>query len=115
MPLSRSSAFVRSCWVLLAFRSDGRGHGSHDFMDPRVPDLMRDAGRLRIDAPRWCEESLRNTAVCERLCDACPLCSAPSGIVDDMSSESCFEATGEARVIAGCEDDDEAWTAHAGP
>lgn len=62
MLLRRSSAFVSSCRLFWS-RSDGRGHGSHAFIESRVPERARDAGRLRIDAPRWCEGVLRGVAV----------------------------------------------------
>jgi hypothetical protein len=88
----------------------GRGHGNHEVIDERVPDRIREAGKLVVEGPLlWA--SFRGRAVCGRGS------SSISSRRGDVSSESCFEAVGDAtRVMAGWfDDDDEAGTAHAGP
>jgi hypothetical protein len=114
MLLRRSSAFVNSCRLFWS-RSDGRGHGSQDFIEPSVPERARDVGRLRMDAPRWCEGDLRGVAVWGRPFDDPSVSFTKPCIADDVSRERCFEAVGAAMVMAGREDDVEAWTAQAGP
>lgn len=77
-------------------------------IEPKAPECVRDAGRLRIDAPRWCEGVLRGVAVWDRALNDPSVSLTMSCIADEVSRERCFDAVGAATVMAGCEEEVEA-------
>jgi hypothetical protein len=94
---------------------EGRGQGSQDVSDERVVERARTGGKLVRDVLRLCEVGCRGTPVWGRGVGALWISLGMFVMVEEVSSDSCFDACGDVTMVMAGWFGDEALTDQAGP